>query len=298
MKGKSRKLALGLTVLLWPMAMFVSLLAAGIHVAIAALGTLTLVMLSHLALERLAPRRAVTPMSLLDHTRTMIHGFGYGLTLGAVAVVTAWALASRLHLAAGLPPLPLESPALRVAFVLVLGDLLDYVRHRVEHASDGPLWRLHAVHHSITELSSMRGARVHPTEPLLVYGCYGLVGGLFGVGLHDTVVAAVFAILVMTTQHINLDSDVGWLRYVVVYTDTHRWHHDRFRTPACNFANVFTVWDLLFKTHHQPHDFHGPVGLEPIGDRFPDALSAQLTLPFRAERWRELEGPPTGGAAP
>jgi sterol desaturase/sphingolipid hydroxylase (fatty acid hydroxylase superfamily) len=278
---------LGITVLFGPIALFIVLLQRT-QLAVAALVSLFTVMFSHMAIERLAPRTRPEPMPIVEHLRNHWHGMAYGLGLGAATVFASHWLMGSLAGALAVPRWTGESTVTNVAVVLVLGDFLDYWRHRFEHRSDGVFWRLHAVHHSITRMSSMRGARVHPTEPMLVYGCYGLVGGLLGIDLRATFIAAVLAILVMTTQHLDFEADIGWLRYLVVFNDTHRWHHDRFRTPACNYANVLTVWDLLFGTYHQPHAFDGPVGIEPIADRFPSSLLEQATLPFRPERWQKL----------
>jgi sterol desaturase/sphingolipid hydroxylase (fatty acid hydroxylase superfamily) len=292
--SRRAKLALGVALLLVPVAVFLSLLTTSLHYAAAAITTLTLVMCSHIALEWRLPQHDTKTMSAVDHARTLWHGFIYGLGVGAVAVFAARLASLRLRSAGGFGEFHLFSnprfaaPA-TVLSVLIFGDLLDYVRHRLEHASNGLFWRLHAVHHSITELTSMRGARVHPMEPLLVYGCYGIVGGCIGASLRETFVAVVLAVLVMTTQHINVDCEIGWIRYLIVTAETHRWHHHRDRVPACNLANVFTVWDLLFGSHHQPHAFDASVGLEPIRDRFPSAIAAQAVLPFQPVRWRALE---------
>src|SRR5581483_8489128 len=49
---------------------------------------------------------------------------------------------------------------------LVLADLFGYWAHRLQHEI-GRLWRIHAVHHSSTELNWLSSVRVHPFNEAL-----------------------------------------------------------------------------------------------------------------------------------
>ena len=115
-----------------------------------------------------------------------------------------------------------------------------------------------------------------------------VLAGLMGCELITALTVFVMAISIMSPQHLNVDSSIGWLRYIFVYTDTHRWHHDLDRIPACNYANVFTFWDLLFGTYYQPHKFNGEMGVRPFEDAFPLELAKQATL-ISPKAWHALE---------
>ncbi|HEX5142012.1 MAG TPA: sterol desaturase family protein, partial [Dehalococcoidia bacterium] len=51
--------------------------------------------------------------------------------------------------------------ALQLVEFLLLADLLAYVQHRAFHTFER-LWRIHAVHHSSTEVDWLSSVRVHP----------------------------------------------------------------------------------------------------------------------------------------
>src|SRR5262249_53948343 len=55
---------------------------------------------------------------------------------------------------------PVNRPAwLQIVIVVVLGDLFEYLYHRLSHAY-AFLWRLHAVHHSPVRIHPPKGARL------------------------------------------------------------------------------------------------------------------------------------------
>jgi len=243
----------------------------------------------HSFLEHVIPDQEAPDKPFIEIFRDMIHSFVYGITVGGLAVGCCWWLTSSLRTSVGFPlSISTWHFAFQIALVLLLGDLIDYARHYSEHQSSGVLWRIHSVHHSIRYFTTYTGSRLHPLEPILVYSGYGLIAGLLGCSFYTALTIFVVAMMIMSPQHLNVDTDIGWLRYVFVYTDAHRWHHDIDKIPACNYANVFTFWDILFGTFHQPHKFNGDMGVRPFEDDFPTALSTQAAL-VSSGLWEELE---------
>src|SRR5438093_1504262 len=75
---------------------------------------------------------------------------------------------------------PFASPPLvQIGLAVVIGDGLDYWTHRLLHTVPG-LWRIHALHHGITQLHALKAARLHATNLLarfvLVYAPLVVLG--------------------------------------------------------------------------------------------------------------------------
>lgn len=49
-------------------------------------------------------------------------------------------------------------------------------------------------------------------------------------------------------SHFNVDSRVGWLNYLLVGTELHRYHHSADPAEAKNFGAVVSIWDQVFGT--------------------------------------------------
>jgi sterol desaturase/sphingolipid hydroxylase (fatty acid hydroxylase superfamily) len=241
-------------------------------------------------LEKARPDRAVSRQPLVSWIRDVVSALVFGAALGMASVAALWAVCGAVRDALGIE-LALAAPVpVAVVLVLFFGDGVDYWRHRIEHRSNGLMWRIHAVHHWIRHFTGFRGARIHPLEGVVVYGSYGVVAGVLGVSLETALTAGVLALIIMSSQHVNSDVTLGPLRWVFVHTDAHRWHHDVAPEGGvvCNYANVFTFWDVVGGTLRQPHRFRGEYGMQPLLDDYPDPLWQQ-TLSVLAKRHRALE---------
>ena len=173
--------------------------------------------------------------------------------------------------------------ALQLLLAIVVADLGITLVHYASHRS-ALLWRLHAVHHSVTRLYGFNGLMKHPLHQLLE-----TLGGtlpLLLVGLPQEV-ALLLAFSVSTQlllQHSNVDMRIGALRHVFAWAPVHRLHHFKYgRTGDVNFALFFPLWDRLLGTAlHLPGYAlaDDDVG---IGDRpdYPMAYRAQLLEPLR-----------------
>jgi sterol desaturase/sphingolipid hydroxylase (fatty acid hydroxylase superfamily) len=168
------------------------------------------------------------------------------LPLAAVTVVSAfWTPAWRLTDAAvgALPVLLLTMLAL---------DLAGYALHRAQHAAL-PLWRLHVVHHSDTDLDTSTGFRHHPLEYLVSIVVGIAVIGLLGLPPWAVSIYAALALIAGVAQHANLVLPPRldrWLRYALVTPAMHEVHHSVDPDDHdCNFGTVFSFWDRLFRTY-------------------------------------------------
>lgn len=167
----------------------------------------------------------------------------------------------------------------QVPIVFVLADFLSYWQHRLFHRQ--PLWPLHAVHHSSTQLDWLSSGRFHPLNEIgaqLVY-----VAPLIACGFNPFTFLALapFTTWYVVVLHGNLGWTLGPLRRVVASPVFHRWHHTC-EDEAChrNFGGILAIWDVLFGT------FHMPAGRVPTrfgtSDPVPDGFLRQLCYPL----WR------------
>ncbi len=172
---------------------------------------------------------------------------------------------------------------LQIAAFLVLADFLAYWSHRAHHTI-GRLWKLHAVHHSSTEVDWLSSVRVHPLNDAI--GSTIVATPLLLLGFSVGTLGAYLPFL--TLYAIMLHANVGWsfgpLRYVIASPTYHRWHHSA--EPEAidkNFAGLFPFWDRLFGTLYMPKD-RRPTRFGVVGEAPPAAFLPQLVYPFRSQR--------------
>ena len=167
-----------------------------------------------------------------------------------------------------------------VRFVLVIlaADLVEYVTHRSMHEVPA-LWRVHAIHHSPDAMDWLSGSRLHFLEPLATRSL--VLVPIFLLGFpQDTIFAYVLFISVQSVViHSNIRMNLGWLRYVVVTTQFHHWHHAADQEAVDkNYTAHTPLWDLLFGTWHLPAD-RWPLKygtIKPV----PGGMAGQFLHPF------------------
>jgi sterol desaturase/sphingolipid hydroxylase (fatty acid hydroxylase superfamily) len=197
-----------------------------------------------------------------------------------VAIIAVVVVARRLpH---GLLPAAAQQPAwLQVGEALVIIDVTGYWVHRLFHRR--PLWRLHAVHHSIEDLDWLSSARVHPLEPIITRPLTLLPVVLLGLtSVHVLPVVALLLNVMPILAHANVRWDFGPLRYVIASPAFHRWHHTAEASGMDkNFAGLFPAIDLAFGTFHMPRRVSSAYGLG-FGQTIPLNILAQVAYPFRS----------------
>lgn len=165
---------------------------------------------------------------------------------------------------------------LQIAEVIILGDLLLYWGHRLQHRV-GFLWRIHSIHHSIEHLDWLAAHREHPLDTIYTVALVNLPGFLLGFPLETLAGFFAFRGLWAGFIHSNVRFSIGPLRLLIGSPELHRWHHSRDR-GAGNYANLSPLMDLLFGTYRFPDEDPGAFGLDtPI----PTTLLGQLLHPLR-----------------
>ncbi|MFT5171447.1 MAG: sterol desaturase/sphingolipid hydroxylase (fatty acid hydroxylase superfamily) [Candidatus Marinamargulisbacteria bacterium] len=174
-----------------------------------------------------------------------------------------------------------------IVVAVVILDCIIYGQHVVFHLV-GPLWALHRMHHTDTDLDVTSGIRFHPLEILISMGVKFAAIAVVGV---SPMAAFVFELILNGTAMFNhsnihlpraLDAMV---RKVLVTPDMHRVHHSIYPEEYNNnFGFNFPWWDHLFGTYTaQPKEGHRKmsIGLKDFRSK-KDMWATQLLIqPFR-----------------
>jgi sterol desaturase/sphingolipid hydroxylase (fatty acid hydroxylase superfamily) len=188
-------------------------------------------------------------------------------------------------------------PTLLIAILVF--EFISYWFHRALHAVP-LLWRMHAVHHSDTELDFTTTYRNHPLE--LYINAPLTIPVILLLGFPVAVVTAYqllkTSISVIAHSNIRLPENVDRIvRRLIITPDYHRLHHcsDRQFTD-CNFCAAFPLYDYLFGTAKtRPYEDHETMelGLKEFRSPLDSRLDSLLLMPF-TQTWHEQERGVTG----
>jgi sterol desaturase/sphingolipid hydroxylase (fatty acid hydroxylase superfamily) len=171
------------------------------------------------------------------------------------------------------------APLAALIFLLAY-DLGYYWFHRLQHAVP-VLWRVHAVHHSETELNATSYVRQHFIENVLQSFAVMLPLLLVVSPMPRTLAwVALISAAVQFFAHAALPIDFGPLSAVLVSPRLHRIHHSSDRSESdSNFASTFPLWDVLFDTYRPPSSRPEHTGLH-AGEHLL-GIWPLLSAPFR-----------------
>lgn len=216
--------------------------------------------------------------------------FGFGLlgyaavsdTLGAHTLSWLRALGIDPERGAWLDAMP---AACGVVLYLVIRDFIEYWIHRLLHRVPA-LWRVHQVHHSVTDMQVLAHLQYHPIETWVYRTIEFLPMWALGFTVRDFFIAHVIALGVGHLNHANVRVPMGPLRFVLNSAEMHILHHAKSipvgaRARGVNFGLTFSVWDFVFGTAYCPEDSarDTALGFEGV-ERYPVSLPAQMLAPF------------------
>ncbi|MGE0255867.1 MAG: sterol desaturase family protein [Alphaproteobacteria bacterium] len=173
----------------------------------------------------------------------------------------------------------------QVLLLMVLAEFPRYWLHRLSHTF-GPLWRLHAVHHSPRILYSLNVGRFHPLDRGLQYLVEVAPFILLGVGPDVLGLYFVFYAVTGFYQHSNARVRLGPLNWIIAGPELHRWHHSANLAEAnTNYGNKLIIWDILFGSRFLPGQRSvGQLGLD--DPTYPTDFITQTTAPPMPRRGR------------
>jgi sterol desaturase/sphingolipid hydroxylase (fatty acid hydroxylase superfamily) len=158
---------------------------------------------------------------------------------GTHKLYAEWVPITRLRLLAGQPY------AIQAIVGILIGDSTQYLAHWIRHKV-GPLWHLHAVHHSETDLNPATHFRNHPFDSVVAgvirYLPVTILGGSVWTGTLLFYIETMWGSIVHSDLRINF----GPLKYIFVTPSFHRIHHSiEARHWDKNFGEFLVVWDWL-----------------------------------------------------
>lgn len=260
-----------------------------------------------LPLERWRPVEPVTDRAAVrvDIIYTLVHRLGlFRLLLFfavdpladllahqlALAGIGAWQLDD--WIAPWWPGVTDTALAAFVAYLLVL-DLADYWIHRAQHQFNW-WWALHALHHSQRQMTLWSDNRNHLLDDLIRDGLLVLVAQAIGVPPGQFIAVVAVGQLLESLSHANLRTGFGVVvGRLLVSPRFHRLHHSiglghESHGPGTlgghNFAVLFPVWDILFRTANY-EDRYDPTG---IRDQLPEAGGRDYGRGFWVQQWLGL----------
>jgi sterol desaturase/sphingolipid hydroxylase (fatty acid hydroxylase superfamily) len=231
--------------------------------------------------ERLIPYNESWNEDHGDSARDAAH-VAVNETFALVSVLALPALASVATIA---DVWPTDWPfVVQVLGTILVFDLGITIAHWLSHRWE-PLWRLHAVHHSVKRSYGLNGLMKHPLHQAveLTFG----ITPLLVIGITEQVAwALAFCVAIqLLMQHSNADYRVGPLRGWLALNEGHRFHHLKWAGIGdVNFGLFTLIYDrLLLRTYSYDPDKRFTSDDLGIGKQpeYPTGYLDQLAEPFR-----------------
>ncbi len=257
-----------------------------------------LALLLTLGLQKLFPARPEQKLFSSGLAHDFVWFF-YETVLQTLVVVTYVALLGKLY-EKYFSFLTIRSIAnwpgwLRFLIAMLLVDFLYWCQHLCNHKVRF-LWRLHAVHHSQSELNFFTDFRYHVLEYLVRHTF--LVIPLLVLQINPPTIVLIVIVFRWYTKfyHGNIRTNLGLLRYVLVTPQSHRVHHSiEAKHTDKNFGAIFSVWDFIFGTQWRDYSIYPATGIADA--HFPHRSSGgpirlllspiqQMTYPLKPEKIR------------
>lgn len=68
-------------------------------------------------------------------------------------------------------------------------------------------------------------------------------------------------------QNFNVNIKAGFLNYIFIGTESHRFHHSSNLKEAQNYGNTLAIWDIIFGTFcYNPNSIPQKLGVEEPSD--------------------------------
>jgi sterol desaturase/sphingolipid hydroxylase (fatty acid hydroxylase superfamily) len=191
-----------------------------------------------------------------------------------------------------LVPVLKDSAVLSAIVYLVILDFADYWRHRFQHRFR-VWWAIHSLHHSQRQMTFWTDDREHLFDQFIAAIWRAAISLAIGVPPVQFLEVTLVSAAIESLSHANVRLDFGPLRYLIVSPRFHRLHHAMSvghdgPSKGCNFAQVFSFWDVLFGTANFEPAYH-PTGVS-------DQLEGRdYGAGFWAQQWLGLRRIVEGG---
>lgn len=174
---------------------------------------------------------------------------------------------------------------IQVVMGVTVAEFGLYWAHRIAHEWM-PLWRFHAVHHSVTRLWIINTGRFHFVDSIASIVLSMAILLTLGAPMEVLIwLSAITAFIGMLT-HCNVEMRFGPISWIFNTPGLHRWHHSRKISEGNkNYGENLMLWDQIFGTYFNPKR-RPPVNIG-INEYMPPGFVQQLTHPFKQLRRRK-----------
>jgi len=177
---------------------------------------------------------------------------------------------------------------LQIVAGLLVFEVLQYSIHRCMHVENGPVsrffWHVHAIHHLPQQLYLVMHTVFHPVNYVIIrIGVQLLPIWVLGFDAMAVFIYGSVIALNGTVSHLNFDLRLGWMNYIFVGPELHRYHHSAKSAEAVNYGAALSLFDLLLGTfRYTPGQHPEQLGLTEE-DGYPGQKSPvqALLFPFR-----------------
>lgn len=176
---------------------------------------------------------------------------------------------------------------------MVVFEFFQYWYHRISHEGKNPLskwlWKSHVAHHLPEEVYLLMHPVFHPINLILTQVV--IQGSLLLVGARPESILLFNSLMGLQGlfSHLNVEVKAGWLNYVFIGTELHRYHHSAKLDEAKNFGALLSIWDLIFGTFEY-HPERVPERLGVVSpESYPEShsLLKVMALPFQKGKLEE-----------
>jgi sterol desaturase/sphingolipid hydroxylase (fatty acid hydroxylase superfamily) len=244
-----------------------------------------------LAIEFLFPAKQEWKMTWRSFFRDLKFFASGGLTLFLTNTAIGYAAIYLSEKNVGI----LKQVPFLVGFVIVLlaYEFVLYWYHRLSHEMRGNfggfLWRVHSIHHLPDRVYLLMHAVFHPLNAIAV--TIILQGVLIAAGIDAKSIYLLNTLVGLQGlfSHYNVDIRAGFLNYIFIGTELHRFHHSADINESKNYGQIISIWDIVFGTFiYKPGVLPERLGVaEPIEYPTSNEYWKGFLLPFRATKTAE-----------
>lgn len=236
------------------------------------------------SIELLFPLKPEWSITLKSFWRDLKYGVAnfltirlYGFLVGLITI----------QLAADNPGFLNDAPLwAEIIGAALLYEFIQYWFHRFSHEGKGwlgdKLWKIHVAHHLPDRVYLVMHAVMHPLNAVVAMLFVPLTTWLLGVSQEAVMVWFSFRGLHGLLSHYNVDIRAGWLNYIFIGTELHRYHHSAAMNECKNYGSLLAFWDQIFGTFvYRPGINPERLGVEdPSAYPESNSIFNVLALPF------------------
>lgn len=189
-----------------------------------------------------------------------------------------------------------QFPFVNAVFVLITFEFIQYWFHRLSHNAGGSvgnfLWRLHSAHHLPDKVYLLMHPVNHPLYSMVTFILIQSLLIAVGVDAKSIYLINILMGLQGLISHFNVDIRTGFLNYIFIGTELHRFHHSANINEGKNYGAILAIWDLVFGTfYYRPGTSPEKLGVaEP--SEYPEStkIFQVILFPFKSKKEKLIEG--------